>query len=325
MDTITVVVPCYNEEDALKSFYVEITKVTSEMKKVKFEIIFIDDGSKDKTLEIIKGYSKVDSKVKYISFSRNFGKEAAIYAGLKAASGEYVVIIDADLQHPPRLIKDMYYGITKEGYDSVVAYRIDRKGENKIRYFFSKIFFKLASKITELDFIQGEEDYRMMNRKFLEAVLSIEEKSRFTKGIFQWVGFNVKWIGHENVNRVAGKSKWSLFKLFAYSIDGIIGFSVVPLIALSSIGLILIVLASILVIALIFRNIFMNTVISTNLTLLVITLLLGGIQLSIFGILGQYLGKLYLEVKQRPLYIVKEENIVVNKEFKMHEEVEIKS
>lgn len=222
MDTITVVVPCYNEEDALKSFYVEITKVTSEMKKVKFEIIFIDDGSKDKTLEIIKGYSKVDSKVKYISFSRNFGKEAAIYAGLKAASGEYVVIIDADLQHPPRLIKDMYYGITKEGYDSVVAYRIDRKGENKIRYFFQNLF-KLASKITELDFIQGEEDYRMMNRKFLEAVLSIEEKSRFTKGIFQWVGFNVKWIGHENVNRVAGKSKWSLFKLFAYSIDGIIG------------------------------------------------------------------------------------------------------
>ena len=181
METISVVVPCYNEEDVLKSFYTEISKVASEIKNVNFEILFIDDGSKDKTLNIIKNYASLDSRVRYISFSRNFGKEAAIYAGLKAAIGEYVVIIDADLQHPPRLIKDMYYGITKEGYDSVVAYRIDRKGENKIRYFFSKIFFKLASKITELDFIQGEEDYRMMNRKFLEAVLSIEEKPEVPK------------------------------------------------------------------------------------------------------------------------------------------------
>lgn len=325
MDTITVVVPCYDEEDALKSFYVEITKVTSEMKKVKFEIIFIDDGSKDKTLEIIKGYSKVDSKVKYISFSRNFGKEAAIYAGLKAASGEYVVIIDADLQHPPRLIKDMYYGITKEGYDSVVAYRIDRKGENKIRYFFSKIFFKLASKITELDFIQGEEDYRMMNRKFLEAVLSIEEKSRFTKGIFQWVGFNVKWIGHESVNRVAGKSKWSLFKLFAYSIDGIIGFSTVPLIILTVIGALLCLIGTVLGVSLIIKYLMMDVNISTSLILIVFTVLISGVQLLIFGIIGQYLGKVYLETKQRPLYIVKEEKILDNKEIEVDEEVKIKA
>ena len=325
MNTITVVVPCYNEEDVLKSFYVEITKVTSEMKKVKFEIIFIDDGSKDKTLEIIKGYSKLDSKVKYISFSRNFGKEAAIYAGLKAASGEYVVIIDADLQHPPRLIKDMYYGITKEGYDSVVAYRIDRKGENKIRYFFSKIFFKLASKITELDFMQGEEDYRMMNRKFLEAVLSIEEKSRFTKGIFQWVGFNVKWIGHENVNRVAGKSKWSLFKLFTYSIDGIIGFSTVPLIILTVIGALLCLIGTVLGVSLIIKYLMMDVNISTSLILIVFIVLISGVQLFIFGILGQYLGKVYLETKQRPLYIVKEEKILDNKEIEVDEEVKIKA
>lgn len=300
MDTITVVVPCYDEEDVIKRFYLEIKKVASEMLNVKFEIIFVDDGSKDKTLEIIKSYSKYDSRINYISFSKNFGKEAAIYAGLKAASGEYVVIIDADLQHPPRLIKDMYYGIIKEGYDSVAAYRTDRSGESKIRTLFSRTFFNIANKITGLNFRQGEEDYRMMNRKFVDSVLSIKEKNRFTKGIFHWVGLKVKWIGHENTNRVAGKSKWSILKLLTYSLDGIIGFSVVPLIALSSIGLILIVLASILIIALIFRNIFMNIVISTNLTLLVITLLLGEIQLSIFGILGQYLGKIYLEVKQRP-------------------------
>ena len=171
METITVVVPCYNEEEVLKSFYNEMIKVASEMKNVDFEILFIDDGSKDKTLSIIKNYSTVDSRVKYISFSRNFGKEAAIYAGLKAAIGEYVVIIDADLQHPPRLIKDMYYGIVKEGYDSVAAYRKDRTGESKIRSFFSRSFFKLASKITKLDFREGEEDYRMMNRMFVDAVL----------------------------------------------------------------------------------------------------------------------------------------------------------
>ena len=323
MDTITVVVPCYNEEDVLKNFYAEITKVASEMQKVKFEIIFIDDGSKDKTLDIIKDYLKLDSRVKYISFSWTFGKEAAIYAGLKAAIGKYVVIIDADLQHPPRLIKDMYYGITQEGYDSVAAYRINRKGENKIRSFFSKIFFKLASKITRLDFRQGEEDYRMMNRKFLEAVLSIKEKNRFAKGIFQWVGFNVKWIGHENVNRVAGESKWSLFKLFTYSIDGIIGFSGIPLIIVSVIGGVLCLIGIVLGILLVIKSLISDANISTSLILIVVSILMGGVQLFIFGILGQYLGKSYLETKQRPLYIVKEEKILDNKEIEIDGEVKV--
>lgn len=325
MEIITVVVPCYNEEDVLKSFYNEMIKVASEMKNVDFEILFIDDGSKDKTLSIIKNYSTVDSRVKYISFSRNFGKEAAIYAGLKAAIGEYVVIIDADLQHPPRLIKDMYYGITKEGYDSVAAYRKDRKGESKIRAFFSRSFFKLASKITKLDFREGEEDYRMMNRKFVDAVLSIKEKNRFTKGIFQWVGFNVKWIEHENINRVAGNSKWSIFKLFTYSLDGIIGFSTVPLLISSFLGLILCLISTILGIYLIIKGISTNSVISSSLISILVTLLISGVQLFLFGILGQYLGKTYLEIKERPLYIVKDQKILVNKEIEINEEFKIEA
>lgn len=325
METITVVVPCYNEEDVLKSFYNEMIKVASEMKNVDFEILFIDDGSKDKTLSIIKNYSTVDSRVKYISFSRNFGKEAAIYAGLKAAIGEYVVIIDADLQHPPRLIKDMYYGIVKEGYDSVAAYRKDRTGESKIRSFFSRSFFKLASKITKLDFREGEEDYRMMNRMFVDAVLSIKEKNRFTKGIFQWVGFNVKWIEHENINRVAGNSKWSIFKLFTYSLDGIIGFSTVPLLISSFLGLILCLISTILGIYLIIKGISTNSVISSSLISVLVTLLISGVQLFLFGILGQYLGKIYLEIKERPLYIVKDQKILVNKEIEINEEFKIEA
>ena len=325
METITVVVPCYNEEDVLKSFYNEMIKVASEMKNVDFEILFIDDGSKDKTLSIIKNYSTVDSRVKYISFSRNFGKEAAIYAGLKAAIGEYVVIIDADLQHPPRLIKDMYYGIVKEGYDSVAAYRKDRTGESKIRSFFSRSFFKLASKITKLDFREGEEDYRMMNRMFVDAVLSIKEKNRFTKGIFQWVGFNVKWIEHENINRVAGNSKWSIFKLFTYSLDGIIGFSTVPLLISSFLGLILCLISTILGIYLIIKGISTNSVISSSLISVLVTLLISGVQLFLFGVLGQYLGKTYLEIKERPLYIVKDQKILVNKEIEINEEFKIEA
>ena len=325
METITVVVPCYNEEDVLKSFYNEMIKVASEMKNVDFEILFIDDGSKDKTLSIIKNYSTVDSRVKYISFSRNFGKEAAIYAGLKAAIGEYVVIIDADLQHPPRLIKDMYYGIVKEGYDSVAAYRKDRTGESKIRSFFSRSFFKLASKITKLDFREGEEDYRMMNRMFVDAVLSIKEKNRFTKGIFQWVGFNVKWIEHENINRVAGNSKWSIFKLFTYSLDGIIGFSTVPLLISSFLGLILCLISTILGIYLIIKGISTNSVISSSLISVLVTLLISGVQLFLFGILGQYLGKTYLEIKERPLYIVKDQKILVNKEIEINEEFKMEA
>lgn len=325
METISVVVPCYNEEDVLKSFYTEISKVASEIKNVNFEMLFVDDGSKDKTLNIIKNYASFDSRVRYISFSRNFGKEAAIYAGLEASTGDYVVIIDADLQHPPRLIKDMYYGITKEGYDSVAAYRKDRIGESKVRAFFSRMFFKFASKITKLDFREGEEDYRMMNRKFVNAVLSIKEKNRFTKGIFQWVGFKVKWIEHENINRVAGNSKWSIFNLFAYSLDGIIGFSIVPLMISTFIGLLLCLIAIIFGTILIIKSIAENITITNSLVMILLTLLISGVQLFLFGIIGQYLGKTYLEIKERPLYIIKDQKILVNKEIEMNEEFKIEA
>ena len=254
MECISTVVPCYNEESVLESFYNEISKVASEMKNVKFEFLFIDDGSKDETLNIIKKFKSFDSRVSYISFSKNFGKEAAIYAGLENAVGEYVVIIDADLQHPPRLIKDMYYGIAIEGYDSVAAYRKNRKGEGVLRTFFSKKFFKVASRLTHLEFRQGEEDYRMMNRKFVKSVLSIKEKNRFSKGIFQWVGFKVKWIEHENINRIAGTSKWSIIKLFIYSLDGIMSFSTIPLIVLSISGSILIIVSLIILIGMLINK-----------------------------------------------------------------------
>lgn len=325
MECISTVVPCYNEESVLESFYNEISKVASEMKNVKFEFLFIDDGSKDETLNIIKKFKSFDSRVSYISFSKNFGKEAAIYAGLENAVGEYVVIIDADLQHPPRLIKDMYYGIAIEGYDSVAAYRKNRKGEGVLRTFFSKIFFKVASRLTHLEFRQGEEDYRMMNRKFVKSVLSIKEKNRFSKGIFQWVGFKVKWIEHENINRIAGTSKWSIIKLFIYSLDGIMGFSTTPLIILSISGIILIIVALIILIGMLINKFIVGEDISNIVYITMLMIFFSGIQLVSSGVLGAYLAKGYLEVKERPLYIVDEKDLIENKDIEDNEEFKIKN
>lgn len=325
MECISTVVPCYNEESVLESFYNEISKVASEMKNVKFEFLFIDDGSKDETLNIIKKFKSFDSRVSYISFSKNFGKEAAIYAGLENAVGEYVVIIDADLQHPPRLIKDMYYGIAIEGYDSVAAYRKNRKGEGVLRTFFSKIFFKVASRLTHLEFRQGEEDYRMMNRKFVKSVLSIKEKNRFSKGIFQWVGFKVKWIEHENINRIAGTSKWSIIKLFIYSLDGIMGFSTTPLTILSISGIILIIVALIILIGMLINKFIVGEDISNIVYITMLMIFFSGIQLVSSGVLGAYLAKGYLEVKERPLYIVDEKDLIENKDIEDNEEFKIKN
>ena len=325
MECISTVVPCYNEESVLESFYNEISKVASEMKNVKFEFLFIDDGSKDETLNIIKKFKSFDSRVSYISFSKNFGKEAAIYAGLENAVGEYVVIIDADLQHPPRLIKDMYYGIAIEGYDSVAAYRKNRKGEGVLRTFFSKKFFKVASRLTHLEFRQGEEDYRMMNRKFVKSVLSIKEKNRFSKGIFQWVGFKVKWIEHENINRIAGTSKWSIIKLFIYSLDGIMSFSTIPLIVLSRSGSILIIVSLIILIGMLINKFIVGEDISNIVYITMLMIFFSGIQLVSSGVLGAYLAKGYLEVKERPLYIVDEKDLIENKDIEDNEEFKIKN
>ena len=325
MECISTVVPCYNEESVLESFYNEISKVASEMKNVKFEFLFIDDGSKDETLNIIKKFKSFDSRVSYISFSKNFGKEAAIYAGLENAVGEYVVIIDADLQHPPRLIKDMYYGIAIEGYDSVAAYRKNRKGEGVLRTFCSKKFFKVASRLTHLEFRQGEEDYRMMNRKFVKSVLSIKEKNRFSKGIFQWVGFKVKWIEHENINRIAGTSKWSIIKLFIYSLDGIMSFSTIPLIVLSISGSILIIVSLIILIGMLINKFIVGEDISNIVYITMLMIFFSGIQLVSSGVLGAYLAKGYLEVKERPLYIVDEKDLIENKDIEDNEEFKIKN
>ena len=325
MECISTVVPCYNEESVLESFYNEISKVASEMKNVKFEFLFIDDGSKDETLNIIKKFKSFDSRVSYISFSKNFGKEAAIYAGLENAVGEYVVIIDADLQHPPRLIKDMYYGIAIEGYDSVAAYRKNRKGEGVLRTFFSKKFFKVASRLTHLEFRHGEEDYRMMNRKFVKSVLSIKEKNRFSKGIFQWVGFKVKWIEHENINRIAGTSKWSIIKLFIYSLDGIMSFSTIPLIVLSISGSILIIVSLIILIGMLINKFIVGEDISNIVYITMLMIFFSGIQLVSSGVLGAYLAKGYLEVKERPLYIVDEKDLIENKDIEDNEEFKIKN
>ena len=325
MECISTVVPCYNEESVLESFYNEISKVASEMKNVKFEFLFIDDGSKDETLNIIKKFKSFDSRVSYISFSKNFGKEAAIYAGLENAVGEYVVIIDADLQHPPRLIKDMYYGIAIEGYDSVAAYRKNRKGEGVLRTFFSKKFFKVARRLTHLEFRQGEEDYRMMNRKFVKSVLSIKEKNRFSKGIFQWVGFKVKWIEHENINRIAGTSKWSIIKLFIYSLDGIMSFSTIPLIVLSISGSILIIVSLIILIGMLINKFIVGEDISNIVYITMLMIFFSGIQLVSSGVLGAYLAKGYLEVKERPLYIVDEKDLIENKDIEDNEEFKIKN
>ena len=325
MECISTVVPCYNEESVLESFYNEISKVASEMKNVKFEFLFIDDGSKDETLNIIKKFKSFDSRVSYISFSKNFGKEAAIYAGLENAVGEYVVIIDADLQHPPRLIKDMYYCIAIEGYDSVAAYRKNRKGEGVLRTFFSKKFFKVASRLTHLEFRQGEEDYRMMNRKFVKSVLSIKEKNRFSKGIFQWVGFKVKWIEHENINRIAGTSKWSIIKLFIYSLDGIMSFSTIPLIVLSISGSILIIVSLIILIGMLINKFIVGEDISNIVYITMLMIFFSGIQLVSSGVLGAYLAKGYLEVKERPLYIVDEKDLIENKDIEDNEEFKIKN
>ena len=229
MKKITIIVPCYNEQEALPLFYKEITKVSKKMKKVDFEYLFINDGSKDNTLSVLKDLAKKDKKVRFISFSRNFGKEAAMYAGFENATGDYVAVMDADLQDPPALLPEMLDAIEKEGYDSVATRRVTRKGEPPIRSFFARMFYKIINKISNADIVDGARDYRLMNRKMVDSIISMTEYNRFSKGIFGWVGFNTKWLEFENVERVAGETKWNFWKLFIYSLEGIVGFSTMPL------------------------------------------------------------------------------------------------
>lgn len=305
---ISVIVPCYNEQESLQLFYNEIKRVSCEMSDVEFELLFVNDGSRDKTLDVLKELAEKDSTVKYLSFSRNFGKESAIYAGLKNASGELVAIMDADLQDPPSLLPQMYDIIINEGYDSVATRRVTRKGEPPIRSFFAKMFYKIINRISDADIVDGARDYRLMNRKFVDSILSMKEYNRFSKGLFGWVGFKTKWIEFENIERIAGETKWSFWKLFKYSIEGIVAFSTTPLVIASVIGVIFCFLAFLFVGVIVIRKLLFGDPVDGWASLVSIILFLGGLQLSCIGILGQYLAKLYLEAKDRPLYLIGEKN-----------------
>ena len=301
------IVPCFNEEEVIPLYYEEMQKVRKQEEgKIDFGIIFIDDGSKDKTLEVIKKLSEQDECIHYVSFSRNFGKEAAMYAGFEHANGEYVVTMDVDLQDPPHLIPEMIRSIEEEGYDSVATRRVTRKGEPPIRSFFARRFYGLINKISDADIVDGARDFRMMKRDMVNAILSMPEYNRFTKGIFGWVGFKTKWIEFENVERAAGETKWSFWKLFRYALEGIIAFSTVPLTIVSLIGVIVCIIAFLFLLFVVIRAAIFGDPVAGWPSLICVISFLSGIQLLGIGVVGMYLSKTYLETKKRPIYIKKE-------------------
>ena len=301
------IVPCFNEEEVIPLYYEEMQKVRKQEEgKIDFEIIFIDDGSKDKTLEVIKKLSEQDECIHYVSFSRNFGKEAAMYAGFEHANGEYVVTMDVDLQDPPHLIPEMIRCIEEEGYDSVATRRVTRKGEPPIRSFFARRFYGLINKISDADIVDGARDFRMMKRDMVNAILSMPEYNRFTKGIFGWVGFETKWLEYKNVERVAGETKWSFWKLFRYACEGIMAFSTAPLMAVSLMGVFVCIFAFLFLIFVIVRAAVFGDPVAGWPSLVCIISFLSGIQLLGMGVVGMYLSKTYLETKHRPIYIEKE-------------------
>lgn len=303
---LSIVVPCYNEEESVELFYDEIQKT---MPDTDFEIIYVNDGSKDNTLSEIKEICKKHSNTKYISFSRNFGKEAAIYAGLSNTSGDLVCLMDVDLQHPPSMLPEMIKAVTETDYDIAAARRVSRKGEAKIKSFFSHMFYKFFNAISNMQLIEGATDYRVMTRQVCDAILDLPEYNRFTKGLFQWIGFETKWMPYENVERVAGETKWSFWKLIQYSIEGIIAFTTTPLMISIIFGTIFSVAAFIYMIFIILKYLIYSDPVQGFATIMTVILFLGGIQLLSIGALGKYLEKTYFETKNRPVYIVKESNI----------------
>ncbi|MBX7076065.1 MAG: glycosyltransferase family 2 protein [Methanobacteriaceae archaeon] len=311
MSLLSIVVPCLNEEKNIAQFYGLVSKImtSSTMSKLDYEFIFIDDGSTDKTLKGLKFLSNEDKHVKYISFSRNFGKESAIYAGLEYSKGDYVVIMDADLQDPPSLLPEMYYNIILNKYDSVATRRVSRKGEPFIRSFFARKFYKIINKMSKIEIVDGSRDYRMMTRNMVDSILKLKEVNRFSKGIFSWVGFKTKWLEYENIQRANGETSWSFWNLFLYSIEGIVGFTTVPLAISTIIGIIFSIVAFILMLIILIKTILFGDHVAGWPSLVCIVLFLGGIQLFSIGILGEYLSKTYIETKNRPIYIEKESNI----------------
>lgn len=306
---VSIIVPCYNEEAALPYFLEAIRKTEAEMTAAwgcTFEVVFVDDGSRDGTLEALRAAAREDPGIRYLSFSRNFGKEAAMYAGLQHARGEYVAIMDADLQHPPEMLKAMYQGLESGAYDCVAARRESRKGEPRVRSFFARCFYKLINRISDTEIVDGACDFRMMRRRMVDAILSLGEYNRFSKGIFGWVGFRTQWLPYENVERVAGETKWSFWKLLLYSLQGIVGFSTVPLALASVLGVVLCIFSGIMVAYIIIKTLLFGDPVSGWPSLACMVMFMGGIQLFCIGILGQYLAKTYLETKRRPIYILAE-------------------
>ena len=307
---ISVVVPCYNEEQALPYFMQEIQSVAAQMaqRQVDVEVLLVNDGSRDGTLGLLRDYAAQYPNVRYLSFSRNFGKEAAMYAGLEHARGDYVAIMDADLQDPPSLLPQMYDLLQTGEYDSVATRRVSRQGEPPIRSFFARMFYKLINRISDADIVDGARDYRLMRRPMVDAILSMKEVNRFSKGIFGWVGFRTYWLPYENVERVAGETKWSFWKLFRYSLEGIIAFSTAPLAIASVVGLLVCLAAVAALVVVLVKTLAFGDPVAGWPSMICIILFLGGVQLLTVGIIGQYLAKTYLEAKKRPIYILAEES-----------------
>ena len=326
MKLVSIVVPCYNEQEVLPLFYDEIIKVTDSMKKefpeLEFEFLFVNDGSKDKTLEIFRSLADRDKRVRYISFSRNFGKESGMYAGLKNSRGDFVVVMDADLQHPPAFLPEMYRYVRFGEYDCATTRRVSRKGESKIRSWFARKFYRIMNKISDTEIVDGAQDFRFMSRQMVDAVLSMSEYNRFSKGIFSWVGFNVKYIEYENVERAAGTTAWSFWGLFKYSLEGIMAFSTAPLAISSLLGILTCIIAFILIIATVIKTLVFGEDVAGFPTTICVIFLFSGLQLFCTGILGQYLSKTYLETKNRPIYITKETEDIYRKNKALRQKAE---
>ena len=306
MDKISIIVPCFNEEDVVSMFYQETTKQLHRIPDIDYELLFINDGSKDHTASVLKELAEKDSHCFYFTFSRNFGKEAGMYAGLEAARGDYVAIMDVDLQDPPALIEEMYETLKNEDYDCVASRRVSRKGEPPIRSFFARCYYKLINKISKTEIVDGARDFRLMTRQMVDSILELKEYNRYSKGIFSWVGYKTKWLEYENVERVAGTTKWSFWKLFLYSLESIVAFSTVPLSIAAVMGLLFCLIAFILIIVIVVKTLTVGDPVAGWPSMVCIIFFVSGIQLFCLGIIGQYLAKTYLEVKNRPIYIVKE-------------------
>ncbi len=308
MEKLTLIIPCYNEEQALPYFYEEVCRVGEELTNYQLELLFVDDGSKDGTLSVVKGFAEKDERVKYLSFSRNFGKEGAMYAGFCNASGDLVAVMDADMQDPPSLLPQMLKILEEGEYDSVATRRVTRKGEPKIRSFFARMFYKIMGKISDVDVVDGARDFRLMKRKMVDAIVAMGETNRFSKGIFGWIGFKTYWLEYENVERVAGETKWSFWKLFKYSLEGITNFSDAPLKIASWSGIFLTLAAVVALLVVFIRALCVGDSVAGWPSTICIILFIGGVQLFCLGIIGQYISKIFHETKKRPIYILSETN-----------------